>query len=76
MAKSDVASPTAAPKRSMSQDERKWRAEDALRDLERAQKHQSDPDLMADVAKCRDEKMRGLAKIKVEVAPKTMKSKK
>lgn len=54
-------------------DERKWRAEDALRDLERAQKHKSDPGLMKEVEKMRQQKMRDLANIKVEVSEKTIK---
>lgn len=58
------------------EEERKWRAEDALRDIERASKHQSDPGLMRDVEKCRQDKMRDLANIKVEIAPKTIGKKK
>lgn len=53
--------------------ERKWQAEDALRTLTRAEEIRSDRDLMGDVEKCRREKMRELAAIKVETAPKTIK---
>lgn len=54
--------------------ERKWQAEDALRTLTRAEEVRGDMDLMKDVEKMRREKMRELASIKVEVAPKTIKS--
>lgn len=54
-------------------DDRKWRAEDALRTLQRAEEVRNDSGLMKDVERCRQEKMRQLADIKVEVAPKTMK---
>lgn len=53
--------------------ERKWRAEDALRDLAQAEKHRRDPKLMAEVEKVRKDKMKDLASIKVEVAPRTIK---
>ena len=49
-------------------DERKWKAEDALRTLTRAEEHKGDKDLMRDVAKMRDEKMKELAKVKIEVS--------
>lgn len=54
-------------------DEKKWRAEDALRTLERAEEIRSDGSLMRDVEYCRQDRMKKLASIKVEVAPKTMK---
>jgi hypothetical protein len=38
--------------------ERKYRAEDALRDIERAEKHRSDKSLMKDVKECAKEKMK------------------
>jgi len=56
-------------------DESKWRAEEALRTLERAEEVRMDKNLMRDVEACRQDKMRKLANIKVEVAPKTMKAK-
>jgi len=43
--------------------ERKYRAEDALRDLERAKKHESDKALMADVKKLANEKLKALKDI-------------
>lgn len=59
-------------------DEARWRAESALGDMERAEKHKEDPDLMRDVDELRQEKMRSLSKIniKVESAPKTIGRKK
>lgn len=53
-------------------EERKWRAEDALRTLKRAEEIKSDNGLMKEVEKCRREEMRSLASIKVEMAPKTI----
>lgn len=43
--------------------ERKWRAEDALRDIERAEKHKSDKSLMKDVRSCAKEKMKAYGKL-------------
>ena len=57
------------------EEDKKWRAEDALRTLKRAEEIKRDQSLMKDVEKCRREEMRALADIKVETAPKTMKSK-
>lgn len=56
-------------------EDRKWKAEDALRTLQRAEEVRSDKGLMRDVEACRQDKMRQLASIKVEVAPKTIKMK-
>lgn len=53
----------------------KWRAEDALRDLTRAEAHRADAKLMKEVEKVRKEKMKALASIKCETSPKTMRSK-
>lgn len=55
-------------------DDRKWKAEDALRTLSRAEEIRRDSGLMRDVEQCRKDKMRDLASIKVEIAPKTMKA--
>ncbi len=65
------------PTTSYSDDEKKWRAEDALRTLTRAEEIRADRRLMQDVDACRRDKMRQLANItiKVEKAPKTMKAK-
>lgn len=41
----------------------RWRAEDALRDIERAEKHKSDSQLMKHVGKLAEEKMTALKKI-------------
>lgn len=41
----------------------KWRVEDALRDIERAEKHKADAALMRDVKKMAKEKMNQLKKI-------------
>lgn len=57
-------------------DDKKWRAEGALRTLTRAEEIRSDQSLMKDVERCRQDKMRELAAIKVETAPKTIKMKK
>ena len=43
--------------------ERKWKAEDALRDIERAEAHKRDKQLMADVKGLAKEKMNSLKKI-------------
>jgi hypothetical protein len=43
--------------------ERRYRAEDALRDLERAKKHESDKALMADVKKLASERVKALKDI-------------
>ena len=39
---------------------RNWRAEDALRDIERAEKHKRDKSLMADVKKLAQDKVKSL----------------
>ena len=43
--------------------ERKWKAEDALRDIERAEAHKRDKALMSDVKKLASEKVASLKKI-------------
>lgn len=43
--------------------ERKYRAEDALRDIERAEGHKRDKQLMGDVKKLAKDKMNSLKKI-------------
>ncbi len=43
--------------------ERKWRAERALEDIERAEKHRGDKSLMKDVKQCAKEKMRAYGKL-------------
>ena len=43
--------------------ERKWRAEDALKDIERAEAHKSDKSLMKDVKACAKEKMKAYGKL-------------
>jgi hypothetical protein len=43
--------------------ERRYRAEDALRDIERAEKHRSDKALMKDVKVCAREKMKAYDKL-------------
>lgn len=44
--------------------ERKWKAEDALRDIERAEGHKRDKALMKDVKNCAKEKIKSLSSIK------------
>ena len=43
--------------------ERKWKAEDALRDIERAEGHKRDKSLMRDVKACAREKMKAYGKL-------------
>ena len=43
--------------------ERKWKAEDALRDIERAEAHKRDKSLMSDVKKLAKEKVSSLKKV-------------
>jgi hypothetical protein len=43
--------------------ERKYRAEDALRDIERAEGHKRDKSLMGDVKKLAKEKVKSLTKV-------------
>lgn len=61
---------------SLSSDERKWRAEDDMRSLMRAEEIRADRRRMADVDACRRDKMRQMAniEIKVEKSPRTMKA--
>lgn len=56
-------------------EERKWRAEDGMRTLMRAEEVKRDAGLMRDISKHRDQKMRDMAAIKVETAPRNMKMK-
>lgn len=51
------------PVESISSEQIKWRAEDALRDIERAEKHKSDPKLMSEVKKLAKQKVNNLKKI-------------
>jgi predicted metal-dependent hydrolase len=43
--------------------ERKWKAEDALKDIERAEAHKRDKGLMKDVKACAKEKMKAYGKL-------------
>ncbi len=43
--------------------ERKWKAEDALRDIERAEEHRKNKSLMKDVKACAKEKMKAYGKL-------------
>lgn len=51
-----------APSKVDDSRERKWKAEDALRDIERAERHRSDKTLMGDVKKLAKEKVSSLKK--------------
>ena len=53
--------------KSNGDEDMKYRAEDALRTLERAEEHRADPKLMAAVESHRQDKMNKLAKIKIKV---------
>lgn len=52
-----------APVEASSKEQRNWKAEDALRDIERAERHKADKTLMADVKKLAQEKAEALKKI-------------
>lgn len=67
-------STTKSPAYPGAEDDKKYRAEDALRTLTRAEEIRGDKSLMKDVERCRQEKMRELAAIKVETAPRTIKA--
>lgn len=56
-------------------DERRWKAEDGMRTLMRAEEIKRDTALMRDIGAHRDQRMRDMKAIKVETAPKTMKMK-
>ena len=64
---------TSAPSIGYPEEDKKYRAEDALRTLTRAEEIRGDKSLMKDVESCRQDKMRELAAIKVETAPRTIK---
>ncbi len=51
-------------KKEAEERERRYRAEDALRDLQRAECHKKDKKLMSDVKKIADEQMKALSKLK------------
>lgn len=68
-----AAKSTADMPSSYAEEDKKYKVEDALRTLTRAEEIRSDRDLMKDVEACRQDKMRQLANIKVEVSPKTIK---
>jgi len=58
-----IVSDVAESPREETAERRNWRAEDALRDIERAEKHKSDKTLMNDVKKLAQEKLASLKKI-------------
>lgn len=70
MAKSKAAKSSPA----YPEEDKKWRAEDALRTLTRAEEIRGDKALMKDVEACRQEKMRELANIKVETSQRTIRA--
>lgn len=55
--------PTMKPSKEMLDRERRYKAEDALRDIERAEGHKRDSKLMADVKDMAKEKMESLKKV-------------
>ncbi len=55
--------PTASTDKSYEARERKYRAEDALRDIERAEGHKRDKSLMGDVKKLAQDKVKSLKSI-------------
>jgi hypothetical protein len=54
----------ASPMKTDESRERKWKAEDALRDIERAEQHKKDKSLMKDVKSLAKEKIKSLGCIK------------
>jgi hypothetical protein len=58
---------TDAPERVLSREdaehERRWKAEAALEDIQRAEKHKTDKALMKDVKACAKEKMKHMSKV-------------
>jgi len=52
-----------APAKDYAAQERRYRAEEACRDIERAEKHKMDKELMRDVKQVAKEKIKGLGKI-------------
>lgn len=58
-----IVNDTPTPNKADGDRERKWRAEDALRDIERAEGHKRDAKLMSDVKKLAKEKVNSLKKI-------------
>jgi rRNA maturation endonuclease Nob1 len=80
-AKKEMAKPAGKPRveemgpkgviREVKDEERRWKAESALSDMERAEKHKSDPKLMKDVEAMRQKRMADLSRIKCETSPKT-----
>jgi predicted metal-dependent hydrolase len=61
-----TAAPEASIARRSKEDEareRKWKAEDALRDIERAEGHKKNKELMRDVKQCAKEKMQTMGKV-------------
>lgn len=62
-AENEITPTTAKANRNDEARERKWRAEDALRDIERAEGHKSDKDLMKDVKACAKQKMKAYGKL-------------
>ena len=59
-----AANPAPKPSKTEMERERRYRAEDAMRDLERAEGHKKDKDLMADVKQIASEKIDCLKRIK------------
>jgi hypothetical protein len=53
----------ASPMESSNKEMRNYRAEDALRDIQRAQKHERDKELMRDVKKLAKEQVNSLKKL-------------
>jgi hypothetical protein len=51
-----------------SADDKRYRAEDALRTLQRAEEIRQDAPLMREVERCRQEQMKALARVKVETS--------
>jgi hypothetical protein len=58
-----IVSDIAEPSNAIGKEQRNWKAEDALRDIERAEQHKRDKSLMSDVKKLAKEKVNSLKKI-------------
>lgn len=53
----------AGKKKNAMDEDRRWKVEDAMRNLEMAEKHKADPDMMKDVKKMAKEKIEKMKKV-------------
>ena len=62
-AKQVAVNPSPAPSKDYEAQERRYRVEEACRDIERAEKHKADKSLMKDVKAVAKEKIKALGKV-------------